>query len=236
VRTRVHTERAYKPLLPLLADALRRVCVDADYALRPYLRAALLREELRYRAYCHVLRRALDTLRSAQVRVVILKGAALAQSVYPAPFVRHSHDIDLMVTSTDIVRAADALCGAGFIGGGAAATCTDASGLPVELHTHPFAGAGADVTAAFWQRSEAGEVVGVPACLLAPADALLQIFAQSTVSSASRRLVWVCDAWLLLARHPYAGKEASRCPVVLDYTAPLSNLLGYLTREIGPPF
>jgi len=198
VRMQVRTEHAYKPLLPLLAEALQRHGVEVEATMRPFLRAALIREEARYAEYCRVLRRVLDALRLAAVRVVILKGAALAQAVYPLPFLRHSHDIDLMVAEADVVRATRVLLAAGFTGDGHTPIVADASRLRVQLHTRPFAGAGADVVEAFWQRSEATEVAGIAARALSPLDALTQIVAQSAVASASRRLVWVCDAWLLI--------------------------------------
>ena len=62
------------------------------------------------------LRELLACLQQADVRVLVLKGAALAQWLYPAPYLRESSDVDLLFANrADALRAADALGGLGYL-------------------------------------------------------------------------------------------------------------------------
>ena len=57
---------------------------------------------------------ALDTLRAADTEVVLLKGAALALTVYGSFVQRPMSDVDLLVRREDAARARDALLAAGW--------------------------------------------------------------------------------------------------------------------------
>jgi hypothetical protein len=60
------------------------------------------------------LRRAVNALRDASIRVMALKGPALARTVYAEPGLRPYDDIDLCVQGADLDRVAAVLDGAGF--------------------------------------------------------------------------------------------------------------------------
>lgn len=68
--------------------------------------AALLRE--------HVIARIDAALAGARVTALVVKGAALAQTVYPEPWMRPMSDVDLLVADAHLERAITALAGAGF--------------------------------------------------------------------------------------------------------------------------
>src|SRR5579875_2354823 len=60
------------------------------------------------------LRQALAALQGAGLTPIVLKGAALAHTVYPRPFYRTMSDIDLLLPAGQIGRAQELLEGAGF--------------------------------------------------------------------------------------------------------------------------
>lgn len=60
------------------------------------------------------LRRVLDHLHAAGIDVLVVKGAALAQTDYPAPHLRPRVDTDLLVRRHDLDRLQEALDAAGY--------------------------------------------------------------------------------------------------------------------------
>ena len=87
-----------------------------------------------------------DAFTAAGIRVVVLKGASVAHTVYPDPAMRPFGDLDLLVSTTDWRAACETLREHGFTRDlpeprrgfderfGKAATHSDASGLQVDLH------------------------------------------------------------------------------------------------------
>jgi hypothetical protein len=82
---------------------IRRALIDAERA-----EAAL--EIVRRQELCRLL----QAFASADVPVLVLKGAALAYSLYPEPWLRPREDTDLLVQSADARRASDVLISAGY--------------------------------------------------------------------------------------------------------------------------
>ncbi len=233
-----------KRLLPLLFTALQRSGAVVDPELLPYLRAAYISEELRSTTYRRVCHSVLSTLAAADIPLVALKGAALAETVYGDEVLRHSHDIDILLREEDFGRAAALLPPLGFVmaredrrPGLQHLTLTHASGLPLEFHARlfrlPFHRAPlGDMRA----RSHGCVLTGVPARLLSPADNLLHVCGQAICCRNRESLQWVCDAWHIVTRHPDLNWE-----VFLDGAArsrlalPLSVLVAYLARKIDAP-
>jgi len=56
----------------------------------------------------------LDAFNTAGIRVLVLKGPALARSMYPDPAMRPSDDIDLLVRPEEFIKARDILCEIGY--------------------------------------------------------------------------------------------------------------------------
>jgi len=129
--------------LPEGAEALHRMAMVSEFRMS-HLEARLLS--------------ALDTLRAAKTEVVLLKGAALALTVYGSFVERPMSDVDLLVSRGDALRARDALLAAGWESRGDADAAfyeghhhlpplVDGlgTGTSLELHTslffegHPFA-------------------------------------------------------------------------------------------------
>jgi hypothetical protein len=136
------------------------------------------------------LHRVLRALQDLGITVIVLKGAALAETVYPSGAVRPRRDVDLLVSAEDLSGVEDALEGLGyqFTGGGLpkawwrtqhyhwafyqpAASPFD---VPLEVHwylerpSRPFA---IDLEG-LWQRATPGTVAGVDTRILAPEDSL----------------------------------------------------------------
>lgn len=232
---------AAKHMLPLLFSALRRSAAVLDPSLRPYLMTSFAREAMRNDIYRGVCRSALETLEASRVPVLVLKGAALAETVYAEPALRHCHDIDLLVASDDVERARCALDTAGFRSAGGSrpfdsfsVRLDHRSGLPLELHTElfalPFYRLPATET---WKRSRAITIAGVPARGLSPELGLVHVCGHAAYSASRAQLRWVCDAWLIIAR-----ELALDWPAVLDIarrarlTVPLFVILRYLSDAL----
>jgi hypothetical protein len=101
---------------PLLAWALRQAGAldswpaDVRRALTDAERAEAALEVVRRQQLCGVVR-AFD---AANVPVLLIKGAALAYSIYPEPWLRPREDTDLLVDPADVDRADQALAASGY--------------------------------------------------------------------------------------------------------------------------
>lgn len=85
-------------------DALRTACAEW---VRGQVAVAMVRQVR--------LRRVLDAFGEAGIPVLVLKGAALAQWLYPAAYLRESSDVDLLFPNrADAERAAAALAPLGY--------------------------------------------------------------------------------------------------------------------------
>jgi hypothetical protein len=201
-------DAATKGLLPLLHRAMRYNTIAVAPPIRAALGAAALVEAQRDQAYRRTCTRALETLAAASVPSLVLKGAAIAEMVYPEPTLRHSHDVDLLVGMADLDRAAGALRRAGFaaspVGQGRGATTyrvVDRSGLPIELHDRLFRlSFYAPPLAEVWARSRPCRIGACQAFTLSPADQLAQVCGQAACCRSRDSLRWVCDAWYLIER------------------------------------
>ncbi|MDQ2768026.1 MAG: nucleotidyltransferase family protein [Gemmatimonadota bacterium] len=133
---------------------------------------------------------ALGTLEAAGTEVVLLKGAALALTVYGSFVARPMSDVDLLVSRDDALRARDALLQAGWVSGAAQESefyeghhhlppIVDGlgTGTSLELHTslffegHPFRLTSDDIRA----RAELVTVGGRTALVPSVHDQLLHL-------------------------------------------------------------
>ena len=235
-------QHGVKSLLPLLYRALQRNGATVDAELLPYLRTAYFREELRVQAYRRICQEVLTTLREAGIRVLVLGGAALAETVYGEPALRHCGGVELLVEKADVPHAASLLVAGGFSRSGArssAERCVNrlkhASGLPVEIRWDLFACPYYQAPLEdMWTRSLTREIAGVSVSLLAPADMLVTVFGRALCSGGLTVLQWVCDAWYVLDRctdldWDVLADEIQRARLAL----PASVMLSYLAEDLG---
>jgi hypothetical protein len=241
--------RRIKRLLPLLADNLRNNGVSIGRNWQPHLRAALVHEELRCVRYRSVCRDALSALHEAGVDAILVKGAALAETVYPRPSLRHCHDIDVLVPAGDLDRAIEALAStrisigpgprnvswsAAHDGAASPHALRHESGLPIRLHLTlfrvPFYDAPVEHVR---RRARRIMFADVRTSIPSAADTLVHVCGHAATDGGRETLVWACDAALVVRQHPDLDWS-----VVVDVTRrsrvalPVWVMLSYLVRHL----
>ena len=191
---------------------------------------------------------ALRRLADADVRTLVLKGAALALAHYRDVGVRPMDDVDVLVAPADVWRALAVLEAGGWTVGDAAASepgagsharpLHDAHGRSLDLHWYSLAQSDADD--AFWAASVELEVNGVPTRALAPSDALLHVAAHGARWNHIPPVRWMADA---VAIERAAGPaldwdrvvaEAARRRVTVSVAAALEHLAEAVRFAIPP--
>jgi len=84
-------------------------------ALEGALRQAYYQNAVRNLRLLHRLEMVLNQLTSVGVPVMVLKGAALAEGIYPNPSLRPMGDVDLLVRHEDVERALSSLAELGYV-------------------------------------------------------------------------------------------------------------------------
>ncbi|HZQ06438.1 MAG TPA: nucleotidyltransferase family protein [Anaerolineae bacterium] len=231
----------YKRLAPLLAFTILQNSPSLDAANANWLRAARFHEHLRSEKYRLILERALAVLNENGIHALVLKGAGLAETVYPDWDLRHSHDIDLLLHPQDLARAFTLLQERGYrettLSNGALTRSrylTHSSGLPLLLHTRilPFA---ANIPEQVWTRRLRFTIGNQAAYTLAPDDALVQVLGQAFSSPSRLQLLWACDAYFLITRTQLDWQRVADLAVHMRCALPLYLFLNYLHSELGAP-
>jgi len=175
-------------------------------------------------------------LAAAKVPVLLMKGAALATRLYPAPSLRPMRDLDLLVRREHVALAHDVLTGLGYTPaperrpGAQLAFGTERSyrrpgHLPVELHWHLLNLTSYQQLAPaswFWQQSECVEIASAPAYVLRPTAQLLHLAAHLSLHHFEARGIWTHDIALLLSTWQiephllqYAARQFALGPALL---------------------
>jgi hypothetical protein len=233
-----------KRLLPALYVALRRNEAVVDATLLSYLRLAYVREQMRATTYQRICGDVVAVLAAADVPALLLRGGALAATVYDDPAVRHCHDLAFLVRPQDIPRAADALQNAGLTPLAHApnaespyAALRHETSLPVELHGRLFTVPMYELPwEELWLRACDVTIGGRATRVLSPADALLHVSCHAFSSASRESLRWVMDAWHILRRDgavawEVLGASAERGRLAL----PALVTLRYLVESLGAP-
>jgi hypothetical protein len=104
------------PSIPLLYWKLRDL--PADFRPPPqivnWMRTQFLNSRIRSLCVSRQLSEILPLFQSEGIRVLVMKGAALAHSIYPDPALRYSDDIDILVHPDDYFRACGLLERSGY--------------------------------------------------------------------------------------------------------------------------
>lgn len=231
-------EKIYAPLL--LRSATRHgLELDRDEVAR--LKARRLVESRRRERFLTILAEVLSILRAAHLDFLLVKGAALAESVYPDPVLRHAHDIDVLLPDADLVRARDALVGAGcrlseVTSSSGHQALVHASRVPVMLHSLAFDRSDWQVPFdVFDAGAREVHVGGVAVRVPAPHHALLHVSVQGLAAGRSpAALRWVCDAWHLAPVLASADWDRLvRIAVDHRLAAPLALALTYLADALN---
>lgn len=167
------------------------------------------------------LQEVLHAFNQANIPLILFKGPALAYTIYPKPYLRTYHDIDALISPSDISRAQTLLTDMGY-------TFYDEyrvdavdeqrtgynytlqrPGSPlaviIELHTAPH---NSEIGALFergtlWQRAQPITVLGEQTLTLNPADHLLYLCWHYRFHGFSR-LLWLYDVVMMVRTY---GKE-----------------------------
>ncbi|RMF02595.1 MAG: hypothetical protein D6768_07875, partial [Chloroflexi bacterium] len=99
---------------PLLARHLQTAGVAPPKAIRRQLQALTVRHCHAFAVRMRALAQILAAFEQAGIPVRVLKGAALAHLIYPAPGLRSMRDLDLLVSPADARRAQTLLAQLGF--------------------------------------------------------------------------------------------------------------------------
>jgi hypothetical protein len=235
-------------LAPLIAANLLDDGAAVDARLQTYLRTAALREELRTREYRKICHAVLVSLSHEEIDTIVLQGAALGETAYPRPDLRHSHDIDLLIQRQDFRRAAPVMEGLGFRASGPGGI-TDSvphrhvheSQLPLVLHEGLFHVPHHNVMPSeVWERAPIRTILDASVRVLSPADQLVHTCAHAASGWHRGSLVWVTDAWFALASAPHLDWDvvvdrAVRIRAALQVYVTLEYLANELTAPVSPP-
>jgi hypothetical protein len=232
-----------KGMLPFIEASLGGNGIDAGKTFHTYARVALVREELRSRIYGEILDSVLLALEAAQIPTVLLKGGALAATVYPQPATRHNHAIDLLVDAAQMTAATAVLSKVQFKSGPvtSGAAChrdfRHASGLALGLHSQllflPHFEMPLDQIRA---RTRSIRLGGKSIRVMSPEDNLVHVIGHATYSRSRTNLRWACDAYYLLR-----GNPALNWSVVIETAAqsrlelPAWMLLRWVTDVLAAP-
>jgi hypothetical protein len=231
-------------LAPLLLSKLGADTTGVDPRLLTYLRTATVREELRSREVTRILTRTVETFESAGLEAIALRGTALPYLVYPAPALRHTHDLDFLVRHRDVHEAAARAMQAGFseesAGQGVQGTVfrgLHVSGLPISLHMSLFRVQLYDVpTAEIWANLDEFRIGEFRARTLAGTEQLFHVCVHAATSGHRNKLLWATDAWLTI--NSEEDLDWSRLVSLADSSRaalPLGTTLSYLRRRLDAP-
>lgn len=190
------TERAcYHGVAPLLYNNLQHMDTpdvwsrNALSGLKRAYYATAARNGLLYQA----LHEMLHALKTKGIPVIVLKGAALAETVYPHRALRPMSDVDLLIHKADLPRVEDTLMGLGYMLQPHMQpkawyqehhyhfVCINpkrsAITPPIEVHWHidrPSNAFQIDIDG-LWERAISVAIAGVETLMLAPDDILLHL-------------------------------------------------------------
>ncbi|MEO8605865.1 MAG: nucleotidyltransferase family protein, partial [bacterium] len=231
-----------RALLPLLLQSTTRNGLAAGRGLLPHLRAATLREELRANRFRQLAADVLTLLQQAGTEPTLVRGAALAATVYPAWGLRHCHDLDLLVRPAALDVAVRALIGVGSVALAAPPRAPGSvllrhpSALQVALHSRPFGVPYYGVSVERFSRDQQPLAVdAVRAWGLSSAANVVHVLGHASTSASRDNLRWVADVWHLLAAHP--GLDWEGVIALLEaarLTLPVFVLLAYVA-QLGMP-
>ena len=191
--------------------------------LAPVLHAAVVHEQLRAEAVGAAGAEAVAALQEAGFEPLLTGGAALAWGRYDAPFLRHCHNIDLLVADADGARAA--LRERGAVEGG-----RHPSGTPVAVVSRlsPSSAEPADLAA----HGVPVDLAGTPVLALGGADQLVQACANAA-GRFDPGLRHLADSWILCSR-PVDWRRVEEHAALARRTAPVSTVLDWLAGHGGP--
>lgn len=201
---------------PLLHDRLRNEGWLPGH-VAAMLRSAYVATATRNTLFLHALGDVLDMLRAQDIPVIVLKGAALAETLYGNPALRPMVDIDILLRQEDVLRGLAVLEAGGYrlarpeLDPAAALAFENEIGLegrgplstPLEIHwslldaPHYQARLPMDW---FWATARSAILAGRSAQVLSPEALLLHLCAHLALHHGGSGLLWQHDIAELLAQ------------------------------------
>jgi hypothetical protein len=227
-------------LAAVLATSLFAAGAPLNRSDAAWLRAALLHEQRRSVRYREILAEVLATLHAGAVPFLLARGAAVAETILPEPWLRHCHDVDLLVAEEHLDAAAAALTGAGLreqADQGPSRCFLHRRLLPIRLHPRtlkpPFEGPCIGLLDA---RATPLTVLGTSVRRPADDDLLLHLCAHSACSQGRSTLRWISDAHAIVRSRPDLDWHRLRqTAAATGLAAQVAATLGYLASRIGTP-
>lgn len=158
----------------------------------------------------------LRALAAETIPAIPLKGAFLAEAVYPHPAARPMSDVDVLVRPAERLRVDEVLRGLGYrraddahswafdVAYDAATSYDGTNGARVDVHwrvlNDPRYGWNPAEAEAVWDRTVPITLAGEPSLALAPEDLVLSLAAHLAVHHGLSGLVWYWDLKLVLDR------------------------------------
>ena len=240
----------HERVAPLLHLALR------DCPALPADAAAALRDAYHETARCNLLFRhelggVLRALDAAAIPVLVLKGAALSDTVYPSIAVRPMSDLDLLVRRPDVTRAFAVLSDLGFAepriqtraGAGAYESQyyvykESVAPVPLELHWSLFDSPYYQYALSmdwFWETAESADIADTRARMLGREAQVLHLCGHLRLHHGGDELLWLHDVaqvigvWGARIDWQLVLEQARRFDLVLS----LRDVLGRVARDWG---
>jgi hypothetical protein len=235
-----HNLVPFLELLPASADVPEKITADIKKeSRRRKMRAAVMIQDFKT-IHNHLVEN--------DIRVMPIKGVALAHTIYPSVNLRYFDDLDLLVPPQDAEKAEETLKQNGYIIHPRAPK-PDWHHLPpyihqkhntmIEVHTDLFRRArkGWDIDA-IWRRAGKGTIDGLETWLMSNEDALIYT-ALHARHNLYERLSYFLDGILLAQKTPADGSNAASVAIrakEVGGTAALAHILAVGSRlfEVAP--
>lgn len=231
-------------MLPLLYLARKDHRIECEPTATRRLRDAYVAALVRRRAYDDICRELVAALTAKSIESLVLKGAALGHTVYPAPETRLAGDIDLLLRESDLGPAAECLLSAGWrwkelpmdFGRHHIAPLCHPSGLPVELHRRLFPAYYQLATEDLWARSRPLDLGHTQSRMLSAEDTLMHVCVHAAYCPTRASFNWVADAWFILrTRQMFDWPRLVDIAVSGRLSLPLAVTLSYLVDSLKAP-
>lgn len=197
-----------KSILPLLHHSLREGQVKLDKHTQTLLRTAFFREQLRFATIRRLCRQVFQSLNARGIEAVLAGDLAIAETAYDSPALRHCGSIRLLLAEDQIDRAVAVIRQGNWKllarveqADGTRALLADESGLELQMASRMCCIPQHSSTADEVQSHSRQRLVdNVTICLPCWADLLLSAMNYTFIHGSWRRIEWVCDVSMLLAR------------------------------------
>jgi hypothetical protein len=233
-------QRSLRSLSAVLACSLLEAGASLDRHDATWLRAAQLHEQRRTERYQEIAAAVLASLSAAGLPFLLARGAAVAEGVLPKPWLRHCHDLDLLVPESHLDRASEVLVQSGLreeASADAGRAFLHRRLLPVRLHPKPlpspFFG---PLLEDLQVRARQATILGTSLLLPSADDLLLHVCCHAACRGGRTSLRWVSDAHAIVVQSEEIDWSRLRTTAA-DHglSAQLAVTLGYLAHDIGTP-